>query len=386
MSQDEKPEGRKKRHRLLLIISIIVLVCAILWFCYWLLIARFHVRTDDAYVAGNQVMLTPQVPGGVKAIYAEETDLVIKGQLVVELDCLDIQLEYQDKEAALAQTTRNVKELFEMVVAKEAEVLLRAAELRQAELDFEHRQPLVLTGAVSVEEFEQYQTNVDTATAQLAYAAQTLVIAEQRVKNTTVETHPLVLEAVSVFKEAYLNLVRCQIWSPVTGYVAKRTVQVGDRVKVSDTLLVVVPLDDLWFQANYKETKLRHVRIGQPVTFWADIYGPMTKFHGKVIGFQAGTGNAFALLPAENASGNWIKIIQRVPIRVSIDAEDLKRHPLVIGLSLHASIDVSNRDGKMLTQTPTEKPIYTTPIYQMQSEYLEAMNENIARIIAENAA
>lgn len=356
------------------------IIVALIWFFYW----QFIVYTEDAYVQGNEVMITPQVAGGVAAIYADDTDYVEKGQLLVELDCLPLGLQLEEKKASLAEVVRNVRELFADVLAKEALVFLRQAELRQKMLDFEHRIPLVDSGAISLEEFEQSQTDVDTARAQLNFAQQELQIAYIQVQNTTVQTHPLVLEAVAQVKDAFLNKIRCQIFSPVNGYIAKRTTQVGDRVAIGDILMWVVPLDEIWLNANFKETKLRNVRTGQPVTFTTDIYGRFVKFHGKVVGFQPGTGNAFSILPPENASGNWIKIIQRVPVRVNFDKEELKRYPLFLGLSLRVKVHIRDRSLKKLTQIVREKAIYTTTIYETQQERLQEFQDLVCQIIESN--
>lgn len=381
----EGADHEKRRNHWLFSITAVFLLILLVVFFYWLLIGRFYIKTQDAYVHGNQVMLTPQVEGGVTAIYADETDFVTKGQLLVSLDCLDLQLALQEKRAQLAETVRNVKDLFENVTAKMATVKMREAECRQARLDFMHREPLILTGAVSIEEFEQYRTNVEVAESKLHLATQEFLMASQRVINTTISSHPLVVSASANYREAYLHVIRCQILSPVTGYVAKRKVQVGDRVKVADTLLVIVPLDELWLEANYKETQLRNVRIGQPVTFTADLYGKSHQFKGEVTGFQAGTGDAFALLPPENGSGNWIKIVQRLPVRVNISKEQLEEFPLFIGLSLRVTIDVHDRGGERLALKSVQGPVYTTPIYLYQNEQLEDLEKEITKVIAENS-
>ncbi len=377
--------NRKKRNLWLLILTIIFFLAGLAWLLYWIFIGRFYVYTEDAYVHGNEVMLTPQVSSGVKAIYAEETDLVEKGQLVVELDRSDYLIAFEEAQKKLASTVRDVVAMFQDVGAKEAEVALRNAELKQAELDFKHRQPLVDTGAVSVEEFEIYQTDVKVAASSLVLAEKQLGMAKALVEGTTVESHPLVQEQVWALRESYLNLIRCQVWAPVTGYVAKRSVQVGDQVNEGDTLLYIVPLDDIWIEANYKETQLKNVRIGQPVEYTADIYGGGVKFHGEVVGFQPGSGNAFALLPPENASGNWIKIIQRVPVRIRLDPEEIRKHPLLLGLSMRTYVNVHDTSGKMLALVPTMKPIYTTTIYSKQMEEMVEIDPVIEEIIKQNS-
>ncbi|MCH9625575.1 MAG: putative multidrug resistance protein EmrK [Chlamydiales bacterium] len=384
MTASEETSNHKKRNRWLMILASVFLIAGLVWFLFWLFIGRFYVYTEDAYVHGNEVMLTPQVSAGVKAIYADDTDLVEQGQLVIELDRTDHEIRLEELKKILSNTVREVAALFQDVEAKEAEVVLKAAELRQAELDLEHRVPLVKTGAVSLEEFETYQTAVLVAASALALAEKEYEASNVLIEGTTVKTHPRVQEAAWNVRQGYLNLIRCQIWAPATGYIAKRSAQVGDQVSIGDTLLYIVPLDYIWVEANYKETKLRAVRIDQPVSFKADIYGDSVEYHGKIVGFQPGSGNAFSLLPPENASGNWIKIIQRVPVRVSIDPKEIREHPLFLGLSMRVTVDVHSTDGKMLSQVATKEPLYTTPIYQKQREEMEAIDPVIEELIANN--
>lgn len=385
-SVDENTKKSRKRNKWLFGLASFFLIAGLVCFFLWLFIWRFYVYTEDAYVSGNQVMLSPQVGAGVKAIYADETDLVQKGQLVVELDRSDFELAYQEAKDSLANTVRQVDVLFQNVKAREAQVAWYAAQLLQAQLDLLHREPLVKTGAVSLEEYETFGTNVVVAEASLRLAEAELDAAKALVQGTTIRTHPQVLEAIWRVKVAFLNLIRCQVWAPVTGFVAQRSVQVGDRVKVGDTLLFIVPLDYIWLEANFKETKLRNVRIGQPVTYTADIYGGAVQYHGTVIGFQPGSGNAFSLLPPQNASGNWIKIIQRVPIRISVDPEEIIKHPLLLGLSMRVTIDVRETSGNMLAQVPTMEPIYTTPIYTTQIEEMEELDPLIEDLILNNSS
>jgi membrane fusion protein (multidrug efflux system) len=380
-----EPDHRKhKRNVWMGVLAAVFLFVGLIWLLYWLIIGRFYAYTEDAYVHGNEVMLTPQVSAGVRAIYADETNLVKKGQLVVELDSSNFEIRVEELKKNLANQVREVSHLFQDVEAKGALVNLRKAELRQAELDFQHREPLVRTGAVSKEEYETYQTNVYVAESELRFAEKEFEAAKALIEGTSVETHPRVQMAVWQLKQAYLDLLRCQIWSPVTGYIAKRNVQVGDQVEAGQTLLFIVPLDYIWVNANYKETQLSNVRIGQPVTFTADLYGRRLKYHGLVIGFQPGSGNAFSLLPPENASGNWIKIIQRVPVRISIDPEEIKKNPLMLGLSTRVSVDVHDISGKTLAERPTCEPIYTTPIYAMQLENMALLDPLIDELIEKN--
>lgn len=373
------------RNRWLYLMIILFLLAGLSWLLFWIFIGRFYVYTEDAYVHGNEVMLTPQVAAGVKAIYADETDLVEKGQLVVELDRSDHEISFEELKKNLENTVREVAALFRDMEAKEAQVELRRAELRQQELDFKHREPLVKTGAVSVEEYETYNTRVLVAASALTFAEKEYEAAKALVVGTTVRTHPRVEKVIWNLKQAYLNLIRCQIWAPATGYIAKRSVQVGDQVNAGDTLLYIVPLDYIWIEANYKETHLRGVRIGQSVRFTADLYGRKREYHGSVVGFQPGSGNAFSLLPPENASGNWIKIIQRVPVRIRIDPLEIREAPLFLGLSMRVTVDIHDSTGKMLAESPTLTPIYSTPIYTRQLEEISAIDPMIEDLIENNS-
>ncbi len=375
---------RKKRNFWLLVLAAAFLCAALIGLIYWVFIGRFYVYTEDAYTNGNAVMLTPQVSAGVKAIYADETDLVHQGQLVVELDPSDFELRFEESKKELAVTVRKVAGMFQEVEAKQAQIILKKAQLRQAELDLNHRDPLVKTGAVSVEEYETYQTSVVVAAAAVDFAEKEHESVKALVAGTTVATHPLVQQAVWNLRQTYLNLIRCQMWAPVTGYIAKRTVQVGDQVVAGTTLLYIVPLDQIWVEANYKETALKDVRKGQEVSFTADLYGDSFTYHGRVLGFQPGSGNAFSLLPPENASGNWIKIVQRIPVRISIDPQELLQRPLFLGLSMRVTIDVHETEGHMMAQIPTFSPLYTTSIYGRQLEQMVAIDPLIADVIANN--
>lgn len=374
----------KKKKISLIVVTILLVLTAIVWFSYWLLYGRFYVSTQDAYVHGNQMQITSQVVSGVKAIYAEETDFVEAGQLIVEMENSNYILSYQEAKENLANTVRDVAELFKEAEAKRASLEVQKANYRLALLELSFREGLVLTGAISVEEFEVYKTQVETAEAKMVEAQEEFGKAGVKVEKTSVRTHPRVLEAATTVRERYLDLIRCRVLSPVSGYVAKRQVQVGDFVNAGKTIMMVVPLDYLWMEANFKETKLGKVRVGQPVSFYSDLHGSGARYHGHIVGYQAGTGTAFSILPAQNASGNWIKIVQRVPIRVNIPREQLEKYPLVIGLSLNAKVDIHNTELPMLTPTPTFEPIYHTEIYQTQMEQMEMIEPVIETIIETN--
>jgi membrane fusion protein (multidrug efflux system) len=387
MDNPEKPppKNNRRKRRLLLIISIGVFVVILLAFIlYWLFIGRFYVSTDDAYVAGNQVIINPQVESGVVAIYCDNTDLVEAGQILVQLDNSNYLIAVKEKKNLLAETVRQVAALFEEVEKNQAMVEVRRAEMIQAKLNLSHRQALVEMAAVSIEEFEQMNTNVLVAESNYLYAQKTLEASRVLVERTTVETHPRVQDAMAVLRQAYLNLIRTAVLAPTRGYIAMRVAQVGDFVASGATLMTLVPLDFLWVDANFKETQIQNIRIGQKVTFTADIYGRHVTYKGKVWGFSGGTGSAFALLPAQNASGNWIKIVQRLPIRIAIDTKALEENPLFIGLSTRVEVDISDTSGKMLSLVPQVDPVYTTFIYECQAEQLKKFETEILEIIKEN--
>lgn len=378
------PHLHGSRNRALLLACALFLLIGGIWFVFWVAHGRFYVSTEDAYVHGNRVMLTPQVSAGVVTIYAEETDLVQQGQVVVDLDRSKLELRLEAAKEQLGGVVRTVAGYFYAAQAQRAELELRCATLHQAQLDLAHRHGLAETGAISVEEFEQYQTAVDVARAAVEAAGRQFDTAEAMIEGVDVTTHPEVLAAITALRQAYLDLIYCRILAPATGYIAKRRVQVGDFVLAGQTLLEIVPLDQIWVEANYKETQLKRARIGQPVTFSADMHGSGLKYHGHVIGFQAGSGNAFALLPPQNASGNWIKIVQRVPIRISIPEAELLQHPLLLGLSLHVTLDTHDLSSNILSSVAVDQPLYTTDIYATQFAQLDEITALIDQIISEN--
>lgn len=382
---EKKTNHHRKRNLIFIILGVIFLIGGILWFLYYLFVGRFYVSTTDAYVHGNEVLLTPLVPGNVVAIYADDTDLVEEGQLVVALDPTNYRIALEENTQRLAFIVRQISAAFLDVKEQKARIDLQEAELLLARLELFHREGLVGTHAISLEDYETAQKQVAVTTAQLEVAKQLYEKSLALVQGTQVATHPQVqLQAASV-REAYINLLRCNLFSPVTGYIAKRKVQVGEQVQVGEPLLMIVPLYDLWAEANFKETQLGAVRIGQPVTFTTDIYGRHVTYYGTVVGFSPGTGDAFALLPPQNASGNWIKIIQRLPVRISIDPQALRENPLMIGLSLHLSVDIQDTSGcKLFPQPVSGYSRYKTDIFNWEAAFKE-VNEMVNFIIEENS-
>ncbi|UKD13015.1 efflux RND transporter periplasmic adaptor subunit [Burkholderia aenigmatica] len=375
-----QPLSNGKRKRMMTLLIAVIVIAAIAYGLYYFLVARFHEGTDDAYVNGNVVQITPQVTGTVIAVKADDTQTVKAGDPLVVLDPADSQVALQQAEANLAQTVRQVRGLFVNDDQYRAQVALRQSDLSKAEDDLRRRVAVAQTGAVSQEEISHARDAVKAAQASVDAAQQQLASNRALTANTTIASHPNVMAAAAKVRDAYLANARNVLPAPVTGYVAKRSVQVGQRVSPGTPLMSVVPLNAVWVDANFKEVQLKHMRIGQPVELTADIYGSSAVYHGKVVGFSAGTGSAFSLLPAQNATGNWIKVVQRLPVRIELDPKDLAKHPLRIGLSMQVDVDIKDERGDQLVNA--QNTVYETNVF---AKYGDEADAEIARIIAENA-
>ena len=370
-----------KRKRALLILATVVVVAAVVWILYYFLVGRWHESTDDAYVQGNVVSITPQAQGTVVSIGADEGMKVTAGQVLVQLDPNDAQVAYQQAVANLAGTVRQVRGLYSAVNAGQADLQARQVAVQKARADVTRREGLVATGAVSAEELSHARDELAAAQAALSGSQEQLSRNRALVDATTVSDQPQVRAAAAQLRTAYLNLQRAQIVAPVSGYVAKRSVQLGQRVQPGITLMTIVPLEQLWVEANFKETQLAKMRIGQPVELHSDLYGGDVTFNGHLTSLGLGTGSAFSLLPAQNASGNWIKIVQRVPVRVDIDPKQLAEHPLRLGLSMSADVGIRDQNGPVLASAPPNKPLLTTQAYAKQLADADAL---IAKTIRAN--
>ncbi|PYC12085.1 HlyD family secretion protein [Pseudomonas mosselii] len=373
---------RKRKVWLLALLLILVLAGAGTW-AWYSLVGRWHESTDDAYVNGNVVEITPLVTGTVTSIGADDGDLVHAGQVLLQFDPADSEVALQSAEAKLARTVRQVRGLYSNVDSLKAQLQTRQAELQKAQQDYNRRKVLADSGAIAAEEVAHSRDDLTVAQAAVNSARQQLNTSTALVDDTVVSSHPEVMAAAADLRQAYLDHARTTLVAPVTGYVAKRTVQLGQRLQPGTTTMAVIPLDEVWIDANFKETQLRDMRIGQPVEITADLYGSEVRYTGTVDSLGAGTGSAFALLPAQNATGNWIKIVQRVPVRIHLDPEQLKAHPLRIGLSTVTEVDLHDQSGPALAQQPPQQASYTTQVYDRQ--LVEADNL-IARLIHENSA
>lgn len=381
MSNDAGVAQNGRRRTMLIAVTAIALILALAYFLYWWFDARFYVSTDDAYVAGNRVTITSEEAGVVTAIATDVTDRVTQGQDLVRLDPTDAQIALSAAEANLAQAVRETRGAYARVLAMKAELAAATAARNQAQRDMERARRLLAGHAASRAAYERALTLWQQDEARAASAQAALARQQALVRGPVIAKQPAVAAAEARVRSAAVALARCTVRAPVSGYVAQRSVELGQQISPGHPLMVIVPLNQLWVDANFKERDLRGVRIGQPVTVTTDWYGSDTVFHGRVQGISPGSGSAFSLLPPENASGNWIKVVQRVPVRIALDEPELIAHPLRIGLSSFVKIAIRNRSGPVLATAPPPEPRYRTGIYD---DALAGANRLIADIINRN--
>lgn len=386
MEEATKANNNHKRKKLLEIAAGIFLAIGIIYMLYWLIFGRFEEYTDDAYVQGNIVQLMSEVPGTIVSIATDDTFLVKQNQVLVTLGHNELLQAYDRAAASLASTVRQTAELYQNVGELRATLALNQADLLKAQQDLARRQGLVAAQAISNEEFQHAKTAVATAAAQVTLTQHQLDTAITLVNNTTLYHYPAVETAKANLRTAYLNLVRTKIVAPVTGYIAKRSAQLGQQINPGTPLMAIVPLNQIWVDANFKESQLANIRIGQTVTLYSDVYGNAVKYKGTVLGLGAGTGSVFSLLPPENATGNWIKIVQRLPVRIAIDPNQLSQYPLRLGLSMRVTVNTHDRTGPMLASAVEPKVIYQTSVYEEQIAPVEAIINNIIRANASDVA
>ena len=339
----------ERRRRGFLIFGAVVAIAALAYGGWWLLAGRFSESTDDAYVAGNIVAVTSRENATVTALYADNTQQVRQGQLLIEMDPSVADVNMRAAEANLARAARAVRGTFASADSYAAQLEQAEVTLAQAKADYQRRQA-ALAGAVSGEELGHARDAVQAAEAAVNSARGGLAQAQSGIAGVDVAHNPDVLAAEAQLRAAAIVLAHMKIMAPVDGVVAQRTVQVGQRVNAGAPLMAVVPLSNVWVDANFKEIQLARVRIGQPVQVTTDLYGSKVVYHGRVAGLGAGSGSAFSILPPQNASGNWIKIVQRVPVRIALDPGELKDNPLRIGLSVTATLDVRDQSGPRATE------------------------------------
>jgi membrane fusion protein (multidrug efflux system) len=368
-----------KRRIILIVIAAVFVLAGLGWYLLYVFVFSLRETTDDAYVSGNQVSVSAQIAGTVIAVLADDTQLVQTGQVLVKLDPTDGEVALAKARSALANAVRQVRQQTELASQYDAAIASRKLELARAEADLKRRQPLLSDKAIAPEEVAHAREAVDNARAALDLATRQSAAAHALVDGTPIAENASVMQAKAAFREAWINAERNAIVAPLGGYVAQRAVQVGVRVQPGQPLLTIIPLHDLWVDANFKESQLRNVRIGQPVDIETDLYGGSADFHGRVVGLAPGTGAAFALLPPQNASGNWIKVVQRVPVRVSLDPKELDQHPLRVGLSTAVKVDTHERNGRVLATAPATKPVAETDVYDRDFAKAEAEADAIVR-------
>jgi membrane fusion protein (multidrug efflux system) len=377
---DTPPEApRGKRRRVLALIAVVFIIIGLLWVLFWLLVLSKRERTDDAYVNGNKVVISAQVSGTVIAVLTDDTQLVKAGQVLVRLDPVDAETGLARSASALGQAVRQVRQQKLNAEQYDSLIATRRLELSRAEADLAKREPLLADSAIAPEEVRHARESVLLARAARTQSERQATASHALVDGTDVEDNPAVLQAKAAYRDAWIAAQRNAVVAPVTGYVAERSVQLGQHVTAGQALMTVIPLNALWVDANFKEVQLRHLRIGQATEVRSDLYGGSFVYHGHVKGMAAGTGAAFALLPAQNASGNWIKVVQRVPVRIQLDDADLAKSPLRVGLSATVTVDTTNEEGPVLAKEAADQPVGDTQVYTQDLEKANAEADAVVR-------
>ncbi|AYY79817.1 MAG: multidrug efflux MFS transporter periplasmic adaptor subunit EmrA [Proteus vulgaris] len=380
----QAPIRNKKRTRrnVLLLLTILFILAGVAYTAYWFMVLRHHETTDNAYVTGNQIMVMPQISGSVTTVYVDNTDFVKAGEPLVLLDSSDEKLALEKAKTALANSVRQMHQQIINGRQLKANIVLRETELTKLQNDLRRREVLGERNVIGKEELQHAREAVSTARAALEVAKEQYNANQAIILNTPIAQQPSVLQASTDVRNAWLALERTKILSPTDGYVSRRSVQVGAQVSPGKPLMAIVPTTGMWIDANFKETQLANMRIGQPAKITTDFYGKKVIYHGTVLGLDMGTGSAFSLLPAQNASGNWIKVVQRLPVRISLDEKELAEKPLRIGLSSEVTVDTINLDGKVLPHSERQVPAYHTDALTID---MSEINKLINEIIEQNA-
>ncbi|MBZ2400036.1 multidrug efflux MFS transporter periplasmic adaptor subunit EmrA [Erwinia amylovora] len=382
--EPQQPNKKNKtRTRALIFLTVLLVTIGIAYLAWWLLILSHYQETDDAYVAGNQAQVMAQVTGSVNKVWFDNTDWVKQGDVLVRLDRTDADQAFEKAQTALATSVRQTHQLIINGKQYQATIELQKTALEQAQADLRRREPLGAAKLLGKEDLQHARDAVATAKARLDVAMQQYNANQAMILNTSLENQPAVKQSAAQLRDAWLTLQRTTVVSPIDGYVSRRSVQVGSQISSTTPLLAIVPANNLWVDANFKETQLAGMRIGQPATVVSDIYGDDVVYHGKVVGLDMGTGSAFSLLPAQNATGNWIKVVQRLPVRIALDAQEVAKHPLRIGLSTLVKIDTRSSEGAVLATSVRSKPAYASDALALD---LAPVNQLIADIIRANAS
>ncbi|BBI91502.1 putative multidrug efflux system [Serratia symbiotica str. Tucson] len=379
----QQANGKKKQRKFwLLLLTVIFIIVGIAYFMYWFLVFRHYQETDDAYVSGNQVQIMAQVSGSVNSVNVDNTDYVKQGDVLLMLDPTDAEQAFERAKTGLANSVRQTHQLIINSKQFQANIALRKSDLSKAENDLKRRVVLGNVDAIGREELQHARDAVDSAKAALEVATEQYNANQAMVLDTPLEQQPAILQSAAQMRDAWLAMQRTKVLSPITGYVSRRSVQIGAQIAAGAPLMAVVPADHIWVDANFKETQIANMRIGQPVTVISDVYGDDVIYNGKVAGIDMGTGSAFSLLPAQNATGNWIKVVQRLPVRIELDAKQIADHPLRIGLSTRVKVDTGDLDGHVLSTVVRDKPRYQSNALALD---LVPVNQMIAKVIHANA-
>ncbi|TDR80737.1 efflux RND transporter periplasmic adaptor subunit [Paludibacterium purpuratum] len=378
-AQQKKAQARKRN---LIAASGIFAAIAIAYGIYWGTVLRYEESTDDAYVSGHMMQLTPEIGGTVVKISSEDTDRVVAGQTVVQLDVNDAQINFDKARQNFILAVRETRQLMTNSRQLAAQIAARKADLSRAQDDLKRRQTLAGTEAISPEELAHARDAAAAAQAALDASIQQQQGTNDLLGADRIEQQPKVQAAATALREAWLALARTQVKAPVAGFIARRNIQLGQRVSAGSPLMAIVPLENVWVDANFKEVQLEKIRIGQSVELTSDLYGGGFTYHGKVAGLSAGTGSAFSLLPAQNATGNWIKVVQRVPVRIALDPKELREHPLRVGLSMNVEVSTRNQSGPILPETPAPASAQETHVLTPDLKQADAL---IKQLLAANA-
>lgn len=372
---------QKTRKKIMFIFCLVFIIAAVASGC-WLYLFRAVQSTDDAYIMGNKIAISSQVAGSVISVHYKETDRVLKGDVLVTLDDTDARINYRKAIHNLADSVRKIKQLYINDDQYAAAVRKSNIVYQQTLADFQRRKSLAGVAAISKEELQHARNAVIESEAALDVAREALRSNHALIAGTVLEKHPEILQAADSVREAWISLQRTRVVSPVTGYVAQRNVQVGETLTSGQSVLSVVPADDMWVEANFKETQLSGIKIGQDVSVVTDLYGSKVMFNGKVEGISMGTGSAFSILPAQNATGNWIKVVQRLPVRIRLDPQQVNAHPLRIGLSTTVTLHETHTGGESLATAQRISPAWHSDALVIDTT---SIDNDILAIIQANA-
>lgn len=381
MSDTTEPKkNQKKRNNILTLLTLIFLLMGGGYALYYFLYGQYYESTDDAYVNQNIIYVTPQTSGIVDQVFVNKTQYVKAGEQLGRLDTRDAKLSYEQAKAALAQSVRKIHELHIKQKEAQASIALAQVKVNKAKGDLTRNKVLAKHNALAVNTYEHFKYTYQEANQNLQVMRQKLKSIQALIKDANISKNPEVQNAILQVKRSYLNLQRCNIVAPYAGVIAKKDFSIGENVGLDSTLLAIVPTQGFWVDANFKETQIRHMKIGQKVTLTSDLYGSSVTYNGKIVGISPGTGAVFSLLPAQNATGNWIKIVQRVPVRIKLDAKELQKHPLHVGNSMVATVDIRKQSGKaVITTIAPEKKYISSPLYKNAMKEADIITQQIIR-------